>query len=61
VDDGSRREYRRSMGELAESGAEGILLGCMEIDLLVGPDDSPLPVFDTTRLHAERAVEIALT
>ncbi|MDQ5834560.1 MAG: amino acid racemase, partial [Actinomycetota bacterium] len=61
VDDGSRREYRRIMGELAERGAEGILLGCTEIDLLVGPDDSPVPVFDTTRLHAERAVDLALT
>jgi aspartate racemase len=60
VDDGSRREYRRIMRELAERGAEGILLGCTEIDLLVGPDDSPVPLFDTTRLHAERAVDLAL-
>jgi amino-acid racemase len=60
VDDRSRREYRRIMRELAERGAEAILLGCTEIDLLVGPDDSPVPVFDTTRLHAEKAVEVAL-
>ena len=40
---------------------EGILLGCTEIDLLVGPADSPVPVFDPTRLHAERAVELALS
>ena len=46
--------------ELAQRGAEGILLGCTEIDLLVGPDDAPVPVFDTTRLHAERAVELAV-
>jgi aspartate racemase len=59
VDDGSREQYRRIMGELAQRGAEGILLGCTEIDLLVGPDDAPVPVFDTTRLHAERAVELA--
>ncbi len=45
---------------LAERGAEAILLGCTEIDLLVGPQDSPVPVFDTTRLHAERAVELAI-
>jgi aspartate racemase len=45
---------------LADEGAEGILLGCTEIDLLVGPSDSPVPVFDTTRLHAERAVTLAL-
>jgi aspartate racemase len=60
VDDGSREEYRRIMRELAERGAQGILLGCTEIDLLVGPDDASVPVFDTTRLHAEHAVELAL-
>jgi aspartate racemase len=60
VDGGSREEYRRIMRELADRGAEGILLGCTEIELLVGPEDSPVPVFDTTRLHAERAVELAL-
>jgi len=61
VADASREEYRRIMSSLAERGAEGILLGCTEIDLLVGPQDSPVPVFDTTRLHAERAVELALS
>jgi aspartate racemase len=60
VDDGSREQYRRVMGELVQRGAQGILLGCTEIDLLVGPDDASVPVFDTTRLHAERAVELAL-
>jgi aspartate racemase len=60
VDDGSRDEYRRVMRDLAARGAEGILLGCTEIDLLVGEQDSPVPVFDTTRLHAQRAVELAL-
>ena len=47
------------MRELADRGAEDILLGCTEIDLLVTQQDSPVPVFDTTRLHAERAVELA--
>ena len=60
IEDGSRDEYRRIMAALAERGAEAILLGCTEIDLLVGPEDSPVPVFDTTRLHAERAVDLAL-
>ena len=60
VDDGSREHYRRVMRELVQRGAQGILLGCTEIDLLVGQQDSPVPVFDTTRLHAERAVELAL-
>jgi aspartate racemase len=60
VEDGSRGEYRRIMAALADDGAEAILLGCTEIDLLVGPGDSPVPLFDTTRLHAERAVTLAL-
>jgi aspartate racemase len=60
VNERSRAEYRRIMRDLADRGAQGILLGCTEIDLLVGPEDSPVPVFDTTRLHAERAVELAL-
>jgi aspartate racemase len=59
VNDASRGQYRRIMEDLAQRGAQGILLGCTEIDLLVGPQDSPVPVFDTTRLHAERAVELA--
>jgi aspartate racemase len=61
VKDASRDEYRRVMASLAESGAQGILLGCTEIDLLVGPDDAPVPVFDTTALHARAAVDVALS
>lgn len=60
VSDLSREKYRRIMDALADQGAQGILLGCTEIDLLVGPEDSPVPVYDTTRLHAERAVTLAL-
>ena len=60
VDDRSRAEYRRIMRALAGRGAQAILFGCTEIDLLVGPGDAPVPVFDTTRLHAERALELAL-
>jgi aspartate racemase len=60
IADRSRDEYRRIMAGLAERGAAAILLGCTEIDLLVGQEDSPVPVFDTTRLHAERAVELAI-
>jgi aspartate racemase len=60
VRDESRREYQRIMRDLAGRGAEAILLGCTEIDLLIGAADAPLPVFDTTRLHAETAVEMAL-
>jgi amino-acid racemase len=56
----SRAAYVQVMSGLASGGAEGIILGCTEITLLVGPDDSPIPVFDTTRLHAAAAVDLAL-
>jgi aspartate racemase len=56
----SRREYRKVLHRLAASGAEGIVLGCTEISLLVGPLDSPVPLFDTTEIHARRAAELAL-
>ena len=60
VRDESRAQYRRIMSDLVERGAQGILLGCTEIDLLVGADDATVPLFDTTRLHATRAVALAL-
>ncbi len=60
VTDDSRQAYRRVIAGLVDRGAEGILLGCTEIDLLIGPQDAPVPIFDTTRLHAERAVDLAL-
>ena len=56
----SRNKYIRVMGNLVEKGAEGIILGCTEISLLVGANDTSVPVFDTTYIHAETAVEIAL-
>jgi aspartate racemase len=60
VRDGSRDEYRRIMAALVDRGAQGILLGCTEIDLLVSAEDSPVPVYDTTYLHAARAVELSV-
>jgi aspartate racemase len=56
----SREEYRRVIRGLVEAGAEGVIYGCTEIELLVGQQDSPVPVFPTTRLHVEAAVERAL-
>ena len=56
----SRQAYTTVIGELVAAGAEGIVLGCTEIELLVRPQDSPVPVFPTTRLHAEAAVSRAL-
>ena len=58
--DGSRAEYRRVIAELEAEGAQGIIYGCTEIDLLVGPHDATVPVFDSTRIHVETAVEWAL-
>ena len=60
IKDESREEYRRIIGTLVERGAQAVLLGCTEIDLLISAEDSPVPVYDTTRLHAERAVTLAL-
>ncbi|UCF19148.1 MAG: aspartate/glutamate racemase family protein [Gemmatimonadota bacterium] len=56
----SRQEYRRIITALAAGGAQGVILGCTEIGLLIKPEDSPIPVFDTARIHAEKAVESAL-
>ena len=57
---GSKASYREIIAELVRQGAQGIILGCTEIGLLVKPEDSPLPLFDTTRIHAEAAVDCAL-
>ncbi len=56
----SRAAYQGVIQGLVDRGAEGVVLGCTEIELLVGAEDSPVPVFPTTRLHAEAAVELAL-
>jgi aspartate racemase len=56
----SREAYRAVIRELVAAGAEGVVLGCTEIELLIGADDSPVPVFPTTRLHVEAAVALAL-
>ena len=56
----SRDRYREIIRGLVANGAQGIILGCTEIGLLVGSDDSPIPVFDTTQIHAATAVEHAL-
>jgi aspartate racemase len=56
----SRVRYQKIIGELAASGAESVILGCTEIGLLISGEDSPLPVHDSTTLHAMAAVEFAL-
>ena len=57
--DASRDHYRRIINRLVERGAQAVILGCTEISMLVGTEDSPVPVFDTTRLHARKAAEWA--
>jgi aspartate racemase len=57
----SRDAYRQVIRRLVAAGAEGVIYGCTEIELLVGPQDSPVPVFPTTRLHVEAAVDRAVT
>lgn len=61
VEDASRLEYRRVIAGLEQAGAQGIIYGCTEIDLLVGPSDASVPVFDSTRIHVEAAAGWALS
>lgn len=56
----SREHFRRIIRALVAQGADGVILGCTEIPMLVSPDDSPVPTFDTTTLHAAAAVDWAL-
>jgi len=56
----SQEQYVTIMDHLVRRGAEGIILGCTEISLLVGDGDCQFPLFDTTRIHAQAAVEYAL-
>lgn len=59
IEPASRAAYVRIIEGLAHRGAQAVILGCTEITLLIGTQDSPLPVFDTTALHAQAAVEWA--
>jgi aspartate racemase len=60
ISDTSRERFREIIMRLVERGAEGIIFGCTEIGLLVSQADSPVPVFDTTAIHAASAVDFAL-
>ncbi|WAL95910.1 aspartate/glutamate racemase family protein [Streptomyces sp. Je 1-369] len=57
----SRAAYQEVIRSLVRRGAEGVILGCTEIELLIGQEHSPVPVFPTTRLHAEAAVDAAVS
>jgi aspartate racemase len=58
--DESRRAYQDIIVRLVDEGAEGVVLGCTEIELLIRAADSPVPVFPTTRLHVEAALAASL-
>ncbi|MFW6001097.1 MAG: aspartate/glutamate racemase family protein [Halanaerobium sp.] len=60
INEESRAEFKSIIKKLAEDGAEGVILGCTEIPLLIKDKDAEIAVFDTTKLHAAKAVEIAL-
>ena len=58
--DKSRKYYLKTITNLANQGAEGVILGCTEIGLLIKPEHSPIPVFDTTGIHAYAGVKLIL-
>jgi aspartate racemase len=56
----SKAAYLEEIERLRRQGADGVILGCTEVGLLLGPEDTDLPVFDTTRLHVEKVLDVAL-
>ena len=60
IKDSSRDYYLKVIDELARQGAQGVILGCTEIQMLIKQENTPLPVFDTTTLHALAAVDFAM-
>jgi aspartate racemase len=60
LEEKSRQAYREIIARQAANGAEGVILGCTEIPLLVKQSDSPVPLYDTTEIHALAAVDLAL-
>lgn len=60
INDKSREIFKQIIANLGKRGAEGVILGCTEIPLLIKQRDIKMPVFDTTEIHAEKAVEFAL-
>lgn len=59
VTDASRAAYREVIARLVDRGADSVVLGCTEIELLIGQDDSPVPVLPTTALHVEATLRAA--
>lgn len=61
IEDASREQYLRIIEDLSNSGAEAVILGCTEIALLVNSGQTSVKLYDTTEIHAQRAVELALS
>ncbi len=60
ISETSKEKYRCIIDSLARQGAQGVILGCTEIGLLIGQKDTNLPVFDTTKIHASKAAKLAI-
>lgn len=60
IEPASRNKYKKIIKNLFSRGAQGVILGCTEIPLLIKQEDSPVPIFDTTLIHAQAAVKFAL-
>lgn len=56
----SRAAAKSMIGGLVQQGAEAVILGCTELCLLIQPEDSPRPLYDTTRIHADAILDFAL-
>ena len=61
INQSSRSQYIRIIEEAIKNGAQGVVLGCTEIPLLIEPSDVSIPTFNTTEIHAEKAIEFALS
>jgi len=59
VKEDSRAKFKDIITELEQRGAQGVILGCTEITMLIGADDVNIPVFDTTKIHVEEALKLA--
>jgi len=60
IDPASKEKYLEIISKMVDKGAQGVILGCTEIGLLIKQEDLPVPIFDTTIIHAKKAVEKAL-
>jgi len=60
VEQSSKQEYIRIVDEITEMGAEGVILGCTEIGMLITQEDTKTALYDTTKIHAAKAVERAI-